>query len=226
MLLNDTVSNSASIADWSVRYADYQSLLQQVLSSQASGVAVMATEFNSVYTNPGKQSTSLVNGLFIANSIGSLLDTGYSGGVVWDLRNGYDTSQNNSPALYGWREGGDYGILGDPTQNLSPYTGGYIPYPNYFAEQLASKFIQAGGEVVPASSNYQDFDAYAVMEPNGHLDLLVINADPAAGLTEQFNIQGFQPSGQAQFWQYGETQDTAQSHSATAHRPWRTSARP
>ena len=41
----------------------------------------MATEFNSVYTNPGKQSTSLVNGLFIANSIGSLLDSGYSGGV-------------------------------------------------------------------------------------------------------------------------------------------------
>ena len=34
-------------------------------------------------------------------------------------------------------------------------------------------------------------------------------------MNEQFNIQGFQPNGQAQFQQYGETQDTAQSHSST-----------
>ena len=48
----------------------------------------MATEYNSVpvRTNSGKQSTSLVNGLFIAESIGSLMETGYSGGCVWDLR--------------------------------------------------------------------------------------------------------------------------------------------
>ena len=38
----------------------------------------MATETNSVSYNPGKQTTSLVNGLFTANSIGSLLDSGYS----------------------------------------------------------------------------------------------------------------------------------------------------
>ena len=53
---------------------------------------MMATEFNSVYTNPGKQSTSLVNGLFVADSIGSLLEQRLSGGIVWDLRNGWDTT--------------------------------------------------------------------------------------------------------------------------------------
>ena len=73
--------------DWTTRYADYQAVLQQTLGSQASSVQVMATEYNSVYTNPGKQSTSLVNGLFVAESLGSLLDSGYSGGFVWDLRN-------------------------------------------------------------------------------------------------------------------------------------------
>ena len=31
---------------------------------------IMATEYNSVYSNPGKQSTSLVNGLFTAESLG------------------------------------------------------------------------------------------------------------------------------------------------------------
>jgi alpha-N-arabinofuranosidase len=214
-LLNDTVSDSSSLFDWSVRYADYQTLLQQTVPSQASSVTVMATEFNSVYSDPGKQSTSLVNGLFVADSIGSLLDSGYSGGIVWDLRNGYDTTQNNSEALYGWRDGGDYGILGDPNVNSAPTSAPYVPYPSYFGEQLASKIIDAGGDVESVSTNYHDFDAYAVMEADGHLDLLVINTNPAASLTEQFNLTGFQPSGAAEFWQYGQAQDTAQSQSGT-----------
>jgi hypothetical protein len=214
-LLVNTVSNPASNDDWSTRYAAYQSLLQQTIPGQAAGVQVLATGYNSVYGDPGKQSTSLVDGLFLADSIGSMLDSGYSGALIWDLTNGWEPSFNNNPGLYGWREGGDQGLIGDSHTKLSPSTGAYIPYPSYFAEQLGSKFVQTGGVAVSAISNYQQFDSYAVMEPNGHLDLLVINADPAASLTEQFNLQGFQPSGQAQFWQYGETQDTAQSHSAS-----------
>ena len=70
---------------------------------------------------------------------------------------------------------------------------------------------QSGGKVVSVTTNYQSFDAYGVLEPNGHLDLLVINANPVGNLTEQFNLSGFQPSGQATIWQYGEAQDTAQS---------------
>jgi hypothetical protein len=210
-LLLHTVSDPSSVLDWSTRYADYQSTLQAALGSQASSVHVMATEFNSVYTNPGKQSTSLVNGLFIADSIGSLLDSGYTGGFVWDLRNGWDPNQNNSPSLYGWRQGGDYGLLGDPNNNSPPSTGPYVPYPNYFAEQLASKIVAAGGQVVSASSNYTGLAAYAVMEANGHLELLVINKNADANLNEQFTVQGFTPSGSAQVWQYGEAQDYAQS---------------
>ena len=210
-LLLDTVSDPNSVLDWSTRYALYQSLLQEVLGSQAGGVQVMATEFNSVYSNPGKQSTSLVNGLFIADSIGTLLDSGYTGGFVWDLRNGWDTSENNSPSLYGWRQGGDYGLLGDPNTSDPPSTGPYVPYPSYFAEQLASKIVQAGGQVVSASSNFQDLTAYAVLEANGQLELLVINKNPDADLDQQFTVQGFTPSGQAQVWQYGEAQDYAQS---------------
>jgi hypothetical protein len=214
-LLNDTVSDPASLFDWSTRYADYKTMLNSVLGSNASSVNVMATEFNSVYGNPGKQSTSLVNALFIADSIGSLLDSGYGGGYVWDLRNGWDTTQNNSPTLYGWREGGDYGLLGDPNNNLPPSTGPYVAYPNYYAEQLASKIVQAGGKAVSTISNYSELATYGMIEPNGHLDLLVINKNPDATITEPFNVAGFTPSGRAQIWQYGEAQDYAQSQSPT-----------
>ena len=202
-LLNDTVSDAGSILDWSTRYADYESLLQQTLSSQASSVAVIATEFNSVYADPGKQSTSLVNGLFIADSIGSLLESGYAGGMVWDLRNGWETDAsgsntpyNDSNSLYGWREGGDFGVVGDPSVSDLPDTGANVAYPSYFALQLASKIVVAGGEVVSAGSNYGDLDVYAVKEADGHLDLLVINTNPATSLTDQFNVTGFQPGAQ------------------------------
>jgi hypothetical protein len=214
-LLDNTVTDSGSVLDWSTRYADYESVLQQTVGSQASSVQVMATEYNSVWADPGKQSTSLVNGLFVADSLGSLLDSGYSGGFVWDLRNAFDPSQNNSNLLYGWREGGDYGQLGDPNDNSPPTTGPYVAYPGYDALQLASKIIQSGGEVVPATSNYSDLNVYAVREPAGNLELLVINVNPGASLTEQFDLTGFQPGGPAQVWQYGEAQDTAQSQSAT-----------
>jgi len=215
ILLNDTVSNPASNLDWSTRYTDYENTLSQTVGAKASGVHIMATEYNSNYGTPGKQMTSLVNGLFVADSIGSLLDSGYTGGLFWDLRNGWGTNGNNSATLYGWRLGGDEGILGDPNFNDPPSTGPYIPYPNYFGFQLASKMVESGGTVVSAVSNYSELAVYSILEANGHLDLMVINKNPDAAINEQFNLSGFTPSGQAQFWQYGEPQDYAQSQSPT-----------
>jgi hypothetical protein len=214
-LLNDTVSDAASTLDWSTRYGLYETMLQQVDGASASGTLVMATEFNSNYGTPGKQMTSIVNGLFIADSIGSLLDSGYSGGLVWDLRNGWDTTGNNSPTLYGWREGGDEGLIGSASTTGAPSTGAYVAYPNYYAEELASKIVQSGSKVVSAVSNYGELAVYTVLEANGHLDLMVINKNLDASINEQFSLPGFNASGQAEVWQYGEVQDYAQSQSPT-----------
>jgi alpha-L-arabinofuranosidase len=219
-LLLDTVTDTNSSdtndpLDWTVRAADYEALLKQYLGSAASKVELLATEFNSVSYDPGKQSTSLVNGLFVADSLGSLLESPYEGADVWDLYDGWETGNNDSSSLYGWRDGGDYGIIGSPGGPSPPSSGAYVPYPTYFAEELASKIIQAGGDVVQASSNNSDLSAYAVLEPDGNLDLMVINKSATSALTGQFQIAGFQPSTQAEVWQYGETQDTAQSKSST-----------
>jgi alpha-L-arabinofuranosidase len=214
-LLNDTVSDAGSLLDWSTRYTDYESMLQQVLGTNASSVKVMATEYNSNYGVEGKQMSSLVNGLFLADSAGSLVDSGYTGGLVWDLRNGWVTNGNNSPSLYGWREGGDEGILGDPNYTDLPDTGAYVPYPSYFGEQIASEIMQTGGTALSVVSNYSELTVYSVLEPDGHLDLMVINKSPEASLTSQFALSDFTPDGQAQVWQYGEAQDYAQSQSST-----------
>jgi hypothetical protein len=211
--VTDTGSNSSDPGnpyDWAVRAADYEALITQYLGAAGSNVQLLATEFNSVYSDPGKQSTSLVNGLFLADSLGALLETPYNGADVWDLRNGYSTGGNNASSLYGWRQGGDYGLIGNPGGS-APATGAYVPYPTYFAEELASKIIQAGGDVVQASSSDPNLTVYAVLEPSGHLDLLVVNKSAAGPLTGQFQLANYTPPTLAQVWQYGEAQDTAQS---------------
>ena len=49
--------------------------------------------------------------------------------------------------------------------------------------------------MLSTASNYGDLDVYAVAEASGDLDLLVINTNPAAAVTNQFNVTGFQPTG-------------------------------
>jgi hypothetical protein len=82
------------------------------------------------------------------------------------------------------------------------------------ALELASKMVHTGDTVVQATSDSADLATYAVMQQNGHLDLLVINKSPAGPINERFNIDGFTPSSGATAWQYGEAEDTAQSQSA------------
>jgi hypothetical protein len=220
-LLLDTVSDPNNQDpnnpyDWPLRAAGYRNVITQTLGSAGAGVELLATEYNSVYSNPGKQTTSLVNGLFVADSIGSTLQTEYNASLIWDIRNGWDTSNNNSATLYGWRLGGDYGILG--SSGTPPSTGTYVPYPNYFAEQLASQMVHTGDTVLEATSSDPNLAVYAVKQAaTGHVDLLIINKNATTDLSGQFQFSGFAPDSQAQFWQYGKTQDTAQSQTTDGH---------
>src|SRR5205814_2957634 len=107
-----TVRNSSedsnSPHDWVLRGSGYRTLITQRLGAAGNNVELLATEFNSVYTSPGKQTTSLVNGLFTSDSLGRLLESRYSRASVWDLRTSRETGSNNSSTLSGRRRGGAY----------------------------------------------------------------------------------------------------------------------
>jgi hypothetical protein len=202
--------------NWVGRAAAYRTMFQQDLGTAAAGVQLLNTEFNSVSYNPSNQTTSLVNGLFAADAIGGLLQTEYNMAIFWDLRNGYDTSHHIN-GLYGWRSGGDYGILGDPG-GTAPASGRFIPYPTYFAEQLVGKMIHTGDKVVRITSDDTFLSVYGIQEQsNGHLMLLVINKSPTASLTGNFTLSNFKPSGASTLWQYGKTEDTAQQNTSDGH---------
>ena len=211
-----------SARTWPADAADLRQQLKDHLGEPAaSGVELLVTENNSVYTDPGKQSTSLVNGLFLADSVGNLLQTEFNALTWWDLRNASPINQttrlllgNMSASLYGWRAFGDYGMLSTPGTTATPgvqlATTYYDKYPTYYAMKLLSYFARGGDEVVSASSNNTLLATYAVRrDAESSLRLLVINKSPTATLTGNFTVTGFTLPATANVYSYGIPNDNA-----------------
>ena len=147
----------------------------------------------------GKQSTSIVNALYLADSLGQLMKTEFNSLIWWDLRNGADTKGDFDPSLYGWRTYGDLGII-EGTANTTPV---------YYSEKLLQYFTRAGDAVVNASSDYLLLSAYAVHRTNGALTMLVVNKDVTTNFNAQIVLTNFTPAPNALVQSYGITQDEA-----------------
>ncbi len=188
-----------SAATWKNDAADLRRQLSDYLGSVGDQVQIICTENNSVSFDPGKQSTSLVNGLFLADSIGNLLQTEFKMFVWWDMRNGYLLDKNNSPALYGWRLYGDYGIT----------SVDHEPYPTFYVFKLLSHFADFSDSVVEARSQSPLLAAYASKRIDGRLSLMLINKSPTEEITAHIGLAGYTPSASAVVYSYGKAQDDA-----------------
>jgi hypothetical protein len=187
---------------WPKDAAYLRQLLNKRLGPAGASVALFCTENNSVPLHPGKQSTSLVNGLFLADSFGQIAQTEFKSFVWWNWSNGKyigpgDKTNNNSASLYGWRNFGTYAMVG------------YDRYPAFYTFKLLQWFARPGDRIVHAASDNKLLAVYAARRANGSLALLVINKNPAAALTADFSIANFQPAPSASVYDYGIPQDEA-----------------
>lgn len=190
---------------WAGDAASIRRLLNDYLGARAKRVEIDSTESNSVYADPGKQTTSLVNGLFLADSLGNILKTEFNSLLWWDLRNSADGSHNNSPSLYGWRRYGDYGIV-----NYANPPGAADRYPTFFVYKLLKNYARGGETVIEASSDYDRLGVYAVRDLEKRtLSLLVINKHPVRALNASVTIRGFRSGQTAEVYSYGIPQDDA-----------------
>ncbi len=120
-------------------FSDVAQLRQEISDYFGTGgtnIELVCTENNSDSGAQGRQSTSLVNGLYYADSLSQLMKTEFNAFVWWDLRNGTDTTGDFDPVLYGWRSYGDLGII----------NGLITKHPTFYAAKLscASSFRTAG----------------------------------------------------------------------------------
>ncbi len=202
-----------SAKTWSNDAADLRSQLTNYYGAGSEDIELVVTENNSVYTDPGKQSTSIVNGLFLADSVGNLLQTEFNALTWWDLRNGSPADStgkiigNNSASLFGWRNYGDYGMLS------SPHDGGatdyYTAYPTYYMMKLLKYFARGGDQMIQATSDNTLLGAFAAKRADNSLRVLLINKDPKNTLKANVALAGFTATSAANEYSYGLTNDTA-----------------
>ena len=232
-LPNDNTFGTTSDVSWQARAVKFRTLLSQDFGSNSSKVQLIATELNSVAGDGdtiSKQTTSLVNGLFLADAVGGLLQPGYNsrgqvaykgydGGLVWNLRNNYyGTGSGNarSQPLYGWRTGGDYGLFGADKWNGggNNQSNTNIAYPSYYGMQMASQLVSSSAKVLKASTDSTGLAIYATQASNGMVTLLVINKNApgtnGADVSATLNFAGKSLSGTWTVLQYGVSQDNAQ----------------
>lgn len=182
----------------------------------ASQVKMMLTETNSVSFNPGKQTVSPVNALYLAENYMSWLENGVDNVDWWAIHNGITTGQNNSAGLYGDARYGDYGVLSSGESkggvNEPPLE---TPFPAYYGLQMLSRLGEPGDQMLRATSNQRLLAVHAVRQRNGNLAILLINTDPSTNYSVSFSLPGYRPAS-ATLYSYGksspaisETQDPA-----------------
>lgn len=144
---------------------------------------VWLTEWNSVDFNPGPQTLSLVNGLFVADYLGMLAQVGAGSAQYWDIHN------DVTP------EGGDYGYL---SRSYDEQIGGNQPRPSYYAFQMASDALR--GKLVKSNSGEDDLTTYLSVKGNKKT-LLVINKSSATAMQSTLKIPGFAGKGKIEVLQ-------------------------
>jgi hypothetical protein len=180
--------------------AKLKSLISQYGGAKAANIQIMVTETNSVSSDPGKQTLSIVNAMFIADAMLSWVENGATSVDVWDLHNGA-VAGNSSPSLFGSATYGDYGVLSNGSSEPAADT----PFPTYYGLQMVSLLGKAGDALVATSSSNSLLTTHAVRQANGNLALILINKDVNNTVTANVSLSGFNPSGTGTVYSYTPT---------------------
>jgi uncharacterized protein (TIGR03437 family) len=187
-----------SANSWGAPAADLRQQLNDYLGTEANKVELVNTEHNRGAWIT-RQTTSLVNGLFLADSVAYAIQTEFNAVLWWNVLN--DPTPDYDPSLYGWRMYSNFGVS---PQNLK---GQY--YPTFYAIKILQHFARAGDQVLSANTGYPLLSAHATKRSDGSLSLLVVNQSPVSTLEGTVSVNGFTPAPNAVVYSYGIPQDEA-----------------
>ncbi len=194
--------------DWAEILTRTRQMLRDYLGAAGDSVLIMVTENNAVSSSPGKQTTSLVNALYLLDSWGQACAGGAAAFLWWDLHNSTDTANNNSPVLYGWRNWGDYGVL-----SAGPNSSGVgdplnTPYPVFHAFDMLRRFAAPGDRLVRCTSTHPLVSAYGVRRAdNRRPRLLLLNKSRSLTVSTLIQLRNAAPVSQVTVHQYGILHD-------------------
>ncbi len=193
-------------SNWAPDAANLRQQITDYVGTGGTNIELLCTENNADADNGGKQSTSIVNGLYLADSLAQLEKTEFNSFVWWDLRNGQNTTNADfDSSLYGWRTYGDLGIIGNANTR----------YPTFYTFKLMQFFARPGDSVLNATSDYSLLSSYAARKADGALAVLIINKDSVTNLNAQITFTNFSAWTNVTARSFGIAQDEATRTNST-----------
>src|SRR5271157_4357817 len=134
-------------------------------------------EIGGPYSNPGKQSWSITQGLYAGQVLGEMMNDGVSRLTWWiGFGNCNGTNGNDTTSVYGWQDFGAYNVFSDGSDDPTCPGAGPIGTmsPTARAFQMFSQMAVNGQTVLTATvaGDTTDVRAYAATNPNGTALLL------------------------------------------------------
>jgi hypothetical protein len=194
--------------------AEINTLKSELASAGRASTPIYVGELGSVYTNPGKQSMSIVQGLFTGEVLGELMNDGVFRATWWLGFGGCSDSSsgaNFSSSLYGWQNFGGYMILSDGTpedgcSNATAVPRG-TPFPSARAYQLMSQVAHEGEHAltVTTASSLSNVRAYAATHGSGYA-VVLFNLSETASTPVNVGVDAMTSGSGATITTYGKAQ--------------------
>jgi hypothetical protein len=197
-----SVSYTPGIADM---VSSLKAKLTQYCGQRASSIEIMVTETNSVSYNPGKQTTSLVNALYLDDAVMTWLENGVANVDWWALHNS-PFDGNVDASLYGSYNFGDYGVLsrGTTSSNGAVEPAAGTPFPAYYGLQMLSYLGDAWDTMLKAESSNNFVSVHAVKQLDGRVNVMLINKDPNVAQLVEVSLGRSRSRGHAQVFTYAQ----------------------
>ncbi len=219
LLQSPAQGNGARTPSIPAMVATLRAKIAQYCPSRAAQIQIMITETNSVSYNPGKQTVSLVNALFLDDNYMTWLENGVTNVDWFQLHNGPMTGANinTSPSLYGTATYGDYGIL---SNGQSPEPAADTPFPPYYGLRMLTHLGRPGDQMVASSSDQSLISVHAVRGARRQLSVLLINKDPNNSYNVKLSLCGYFALTTPTVYSYGIGSAAITSAPATAGGRW------
>ena len=159
------------------------------------GTPIYVGEIGGPYSNPGKQSWSITQGLYAGQVLGEMMNDGVTRLTWWiGYGNCNGTAGNDSSSLYGWQDFGAYNVFSDgPASDPTCPNAGPIGTmsPTARAFQLFSQVAINGEHVLTptVTGDTTDVVAYAATNSGGEA-LVLFNRNENSSETVQINVSG------------------------------------
>jgi hypothetical protein len=174
--------------------ANINTIKSELNTAGKPNTPIYVGEIGGPYSNPGKQSWSITQGLYAGQVLGEMMNDGVSRLTWWiGFGNCNGTSGNDTSSVYGWQNFGAYNVFSDgPSESSCPNAGPIgTMSPTARAFQLFSQVAVNGEFALTATvaGDKTNVRAYAATN-NGGTALVLFNLNENANAPVTISLSG------------------------------------